>query len=331
MMRHIVITPGEPSGIGPDIVLQIAQQSWDACITVIADPTMLMERTAQLSLSLQIAEVSAVTPLTPHVPGTLRVLPVRTRTTVIPGVLLPENSPYVLETLAIAAMLCKRKHADAIVTGPVHKGIMNNAGISFTGHTEFFAQQANVAHTIMLFVVGNLRVALATTHLALKDVPSAITPGLLNQTLTILHQSLQQLFNITSPKILVCGLNPHAGEGGYLGMEEINVIEPTVRALKLSGMDVVGPLAADTLFTTKNLLNTDAVLAMYHDQALPLIKYIGFGNAVNVTLGLPFVRTSVDHGTALDMAGTGNADAGSMEAAIQLAIRLASVQPSSND
>ena len=242
---------------------------------------------------------------------------------VVPGLLDPENSPYVIKTLELAGALCLEKKADAIVTGPVHKGIINHAGIPFTGHTEFFAQLCHIDQTVMLFVVDELKIALATTHLPLAKVPAKITSAHLEKILSIFNDGLKKYFSIPQPTILVCGLNPHAGEGGYLGREEIETIEPLIIKMREQGHHIFGPYPADTLFTHKYLKQADAFLSMYHDQALPLVKYIGFGHAVNVTLGLPFLRTSVDHGTALDAAGTAKADPGSMLAAMRLAIQLA--------
>ncbi len=324
MTPHLLITPGEPAGIGPDITILAAQQAWSAALTVIADPDLLAQRAKQLNVPLQITEVNASTLPQQHIPGTLHVLPVKLQVPAVPGSLNPANAAYVLETLTLAAKLCQNNTANAVVTGPVHKGIMNQAGIPFTGHTEFFAQQAHVEKTVMLFVTDKLKVALATTHLPLSQVSQAITRVSLKQTLTVLYDALKQTFKLAAPRILVCGLNPHAGENGYLGREEIDVITPVLGELRKAGLQIVGPLPADTIFTQPYLEQADAVLAMYHDQALPLVKYIGFGKAVNVTLGLPYVRTSVDHGTALDIAGSGKADAGSLEAAIRLAMDLSS-------
>jgi len=259
---------------------------------------------------------------TPHEPGTLKILPVPTAVPVIIGQLNSQNADYVMQTLRTAAALCLQQQAHAIVTGPVHKAIINQAKIHFTGHTEFFAHYCNVPHTVMLFVVDSLKVALATTHLPLSAVPAAVTRNALHTTLITLHAGLKTHFAIPSPRILVCGLNPHAGENGYLGHEEKEIIEPLLKACQEEGYDFQGPFAADTVFTPQQLAKGDVVLAMYHDQALPLVKYLGFGHAVNVTLGLPFIRTSVDHGTALDVAGTGRADPGSLQAAIELALRL---------
>ena len=243
------------------------------------------------------------------------------------GTLNVANSLYVLNTLTCAIDGCTSDAFDAIVTAPIHKGVINDAGIAFTGHTEFLAAQTNTPHVVMMLVDGSkpqgLRVALATTHLALKDVPSTITKESLETTIRILHADLIQKFGIANPRILVAGLNPHAGEDGYLGSEEIETINPVLNKLRAQGMQLIGALPADTLFTPKYLNNADCVLAMYHDQGLPVLKYSSFGSGVNVTLGLPIIRTSVDHGTALDMAGTGNIEIGSMQAAINLAIELA--------
>jgi 4-hydroxythreonine-4-phosphate dehydrogenase len=232
------------------------------------------------------------------------------------------NAPYVLECLEVATKACLEKNAGALVTGPVHKSIINEANIPFTGHTEFLATQCGASNPIMLFVVDDMKVALATTHLPLSEVPRAITREKLLTLIRQLHQELKHQFGLAEPKILVCGLNPHAGENGHLGHEEIDVITPALEQLRTENINVIGPLPADTIFTPKHLQNADIIVAMYHDQALPVVKYVGFDRAVNVTLGLSIIRTSVDHGTALDMAGTGNADPGSLTAAIRLAITL---------
>lgn len=323
---RLIITPGEPAGIGPDISIQLAQQAWDAELVVIADPDLLKQRAKQLNLPLALIECDLnqqTFTKEPHKVGTLKIIPVKLPTHVEAGKLNVNHSAYVLQTLELAADLCTQKRANAIVTGPVHKGIINEAGFAFTGHTEFFAQYCNIPLTVMLFVVDQLKVALATTHVPLANVSQTITQDLLRSTLSILNKSLQQHFHLNAPRILVCGLNPHAGEGGYLGREEIDIISPVLNALRTQNYLIEGPLPADTIFTPPYLQRADAILAMYHDQALPLVKYLGFGHAVNVTLGLPFVRTSVDHGTALDVAGTKQADAGSMIAAVKLAISLA--------
>lgn len=299
----IALTPGEPAGIGPDLIIKIAQQKLAAPIVVIADPDLLQERAHQLQLPFPVG---------------LEIIAVKLTHKSIPGCLDPVNANYVIETLTLAAQGCLKGEFSALVTGPVHKGIINEAGISFSGHTEFFAELSNTSHVVMMLVADKLRVALATTHLPLRKVADAITPELLTKTLKILHEQLQHNFSISRPKILVCGLNPHAGENGHLGREEIDIIIPVLEELRAAGMNVIGPLSADTIF----LSPADAILAMYHDQGLPVLKQVGFHHAVNITLGLPFIRTSVDHGTALELAGTGKADASSLHAAIEMAITL---------
>lgn len=320
--KRILITPGEPAGVGPDITLLAAQKHWDAELIAVADPNLLLERAKLLGLPIHLSEVNFHSSPNIHLPGHLQIVPVSLSVPARPAILDSSNAAYVLETLKIAANLCLQGQAHAIVTGPVHKGIINQAGVSFSGHTEFFAEQAHVTHTVMFFIVDQLKVALLTTHLPLAKVSSTINKDLLQHTITLLHQSLQHAFDIIKPRILVCGLNPHAGEGGYLGREEIDIIDPALAELRQQGYDLEGPLPADTLFTPHVLTRGDAVLAMYHDQALPLVKYLGFGHAVNMTLGLPFIRTSVDHGTALDKAGTMAVDSGSLSAALSLAIQL---------
>jgi len=322
--HRLLITPGEPAGIGPDVVLHVAQKSWPAELVVIADPELLIDRAKQIGLPLQLIECHLDQRAQPHEAGTLKILPIKLNSHSVPGQLNPNNADYVVRTLETAALLCTKKDASAIVTGPVHKGVINDAGIAFTGHTEFFAHYCHVPQTVMLFVINEMKVALATTHLPLAKVPQAITKERLRSTLSILHHALQRDFHVASPRLLVSGLNPHAGERGYLGREEIDIIIPVLDELRRQHYDIEGPLPADTLFTPKYLQRADAVLAMYHDQALPLVKYLGFGQAVNVTLGLPFIRTSVDHGTALDIAGTKKVDAGSMEAAVALSIKIIS-------
>jgi len=319
--KRIFITPGEPAGIGPDIVLQIAQEQWAAELVVLADASLLEERATQLGLSIKLIDWQ-VDQTTTHQPGTLKIFPIKLATQSIPGQLNPANANYVLQTLTHAASFCQQHATSALVTGPVHKGVINQAGYHFSGHTEFFANLCKVKQTIMLFVVDQFKVALATTHLPLKNVPQAITRDGLKILLSLLNAELKKYFRIEKPQIYVCGLNPHAGEEGYLGREEIEVITPALDELRQQGLKLFGPLSADTIFTPKFLEKADAILAMYHDQALPIVKHIGFGHAVNVTLGLPFIRTSVDHGTAVDIAGSGKADAGSMRAAMELAIAM---------
>jgi 4-hydroxythreonine-4-phosphate dehydrogenase len=320
--KRILITPGEPAGIGPDITIQMAQEDWAHELVVIADPVLLTARAKQLNLALQLNVIDLHAAPTPSLSGALKIIPVFLNGHVIAGELNLKNADYVLRTLEEAAELCQNKMAPAVVTGPVNKAILNDAGIKFTGHTEFFAEYCHVSNTVMLFVIDELKVALTTTHLPLIDVSPAITPERLRLTIATLVDGLKKQFHINSPRVLICGLNPHAGEGGHLGHEEIDIISPTLTTLRKEGYHLYGPLPADTIFTPKYLKQADAVLAMYHDQALPLVKYLGFGNAVNVTLGLPFIRTSVDHGTALAIAGTGASNPASMKAATTLAIKL---------
>ena len=327
---RIAITAGEPAGIGPDLIVALAQQTQSAQLIAIADPQLLQQRAQQLGLSLRIRAWQNDTASIVAQPGELFVIPVALATTVVAGKLDKANAQYVLRTLEIAVDGCMNKQFDALVTAPVHKGIINDAGIAFSGHTEFFAARTRTAQVAMMLATEQLRVALATTHLPLADVARHITRDHLTAILRILQRDLRVKFGIAQPRIIVLGLNPHAGEGGHLGREEIDVIEPCLNALRAEGMKLLGPLPADTAFTPKYLQQADAVLAMYHDQGLPVLKYQGFGRAVNITLGLPVIRTSVDHGTALDLAGTGRADGGSLQAALALAIELAQKSASSH-
>ncbi len=322
----IAITSGEPAGIGPDICVLLSQLGIAADITVIGGSDVLKNRAQQLNISMVIEPYELTQAPKIHHKNTLKILHIPTATAVIAGSLNPLNSPYVLNTLTCALDGALSGAFDAIVTAPVHKGVINDAGIPFTGHTEFLADYTNTPHVVMMLVGGGLRVALATIHLALKDVPAAITKQSLAATIRILHQDLTIKFGLKNPRILVAGLNPHAGEDGYLGREEIDIINPVLNQLRGEGMQLIGALPADTLFAKHHLSQADAVLAMYHDQGLPVLKHASFGEGVNVTLGLPLIRTSVDHGTALDLAGTGNIDTGSMLSAIKLAIELVSNQ-----
>ncbi len=328
---RILITPGEPAGIGPDLLCAIAQQAWPVELVAVCDPNLLTQRARALSMALRCVPYTAGATPQPHPPGSVSVWPVKLRAPVIPGQLNPQNAAYVLNTLELAADACRSGQAAALVTGPVQKSVINDAGIAFSGHTEFLAQRCEAPLPVMMLVAQArgraLRVALATTHLPLRAVADAITAARLDQVLRILATDLKRLFGIARPRILVCGLNPHAGEQGHLGHEELAVITPVLERLRQAGLDLVGPLPADTLFTPGLLADADAVLAMYHDQGLPVLKYAGFGEAVNLTLGLPILRTSVDHGTALDLAGSGRANAGSLQAALQLAIELAGRRP----
>lgn len=319
---RIAITAGEPAGIGAELLVRLAQSERAAEVIAIADPSLLLATAAALQLPLQLE--SFVATATPQITraGTLRVLPIALAEANRLGTLNAANSPYVLSMLQLAADGASSGVFDAVVTAPVHKGVINAAGFRFTGHTEFFAERAAV-DVVMMLLAGRLRVALATTHLPLQAVPAAITRASLSSTLRILHHDLREYFGIEQPRISVLGLNPHAGEGGHLGHEEMDVLIPVIRALQQEGMQLRGPLPADTGFLPRELATTDAVLAMYHDQGLPVLKYAGFGAAVNITLGLPWIRTSVDHGTALDIAGRGVAEVGSLLAATELAIALA--------
>ena len=320
---RIAITPGEPAGIGPDITIMAAQREWDAELVVIADPDLLAERAAMLNLPLALEEFDLNTLPVRTKPGHLNILPVPLTYPATPGSLNLANAPYVMATLQQAVDGCLEHTFQAMVTGPVQKSIINEAGIPFTGHTEFLAQATHTDQVVMMLATQNLRVALATTHLPLKDVPAAITAELLKQTLAILHADLVSKFQIPDPTIAVLGLNPHAGENGHLGREEIDIIIPALESLRATGMNLLGPLPADTAFNPKVLGEADAVFAMYHDQGLPVLKYAGFGQATNITLGLPVIRTSVDHGTALDLAANGQADDGSMVCAITAAQDMA--------
>jgi 4-hydroxythreonine-4-phosphate dehydrogenase len=299
-----------------------AQRAWDAQLVVIADPALLQQRATVLGLPIELQPLESDTPATPHKPGVLKFEHAKLATTVLPGKLEPANAAYVLQTLQRAVDGCTAGIYQAMVTAPVQKSVINDAGISFSGHTEFLADATATERVVMMLATTDLRVALATTHLPLKAVPDAITGELLHQTLHILHADLRSKFSIASPRIAVLGLNPHAGEGGHMGHEEIDTIIPALETLRSQGMNLLGPLPADTAFNPKVLDDCDVVFAMYHDQGLPVLKYAGFGQAINITLGLPIIRTSVDHGTALDLAGSGLADAGSLAEALAQAIRM---------
>ncbi|WP_028115702.1 4-hydroxythreonine-4-phosphate dehydrogenase PdxA [Ferrimonas senticii] len=328
MTIRIALTPGEPAGIGPDLAVQIAQQAWPVELVVCADPELLSQRAKQLGLPLTLQPYQPSQAPRPQQAGTLTIAPTALAAPCNVGQLDEANAAYVVETLRFASERNLSGEFAAVVTGPVHKGIINQAGVPFSGHTEYFAQQAGCQDVVMMLATEGLQVALVTTHIPLAYVAKAITPERLEKVIRILHHDLQRKFACQQPRILVCGLNPHAGEGGHLGREEIDIIEPTLNALRSEGMLLTGPLPADTLFQPKYLDHADAVLAMYHDQGLPVLKYKGFGQSLNITLGLPFIRTSVDHGTALDLAGTGQADAGSLKVALRKAIELASNQHS---
>ncbi|CAN7302130.1 4-hydroxythreonine-4-phosphate dehydrogenase PdxA [Pseudomonas sp. LjRoot71] len=325
--RLFALTPGEPAGIGPDLCLLLAREAQPHALIAIASHDLLTERAEVLGLTIELINVGPENWPTQAAPaGSLYVWDTPLAAPASPGKLNPENAHYVLQTLTRAGQGCLDGHFAGMITAPVHKGVINEGGVAFSGHTEFLAELTHTEQVVMMLATHGLRVALVTTHLPLKDVADAITPERLSRVTRILDQDLRTKFGIAQPRILVCGLNPHAGEGGHLGREEIEIIEPTLQQLRAEGIDLIGPLPADTLFTPKHLEHCDAVLAMYHDQGLPVLKYKGFGAAVNVTLGLPIIRTSVDHGTALDLAGTGQIDCGSLQVALQTAYKMAASQ-----
>jgi 4-hydroxythreonine-4-phosphate dehydrogenase len=322
--RLFALTPGEPAGIGPDLCLLLAREAQPHRLVAIANLSLLQQRATELGLNINILPVApGAWPQAPAPADSLYVWDTPLGAPVTCGQLDPANAAYVLETLRRAGQGCLDGDFAGIITAPVHKGVINDGGIAFSGHTEFFAEQTHTEQVVMMLATRGLRVALVTTHLPLKDIPAAITPERLQRVTRILHADLRDKFGIDRPRILVCGLNPHAGEGGHLGREEIEIIEPTLQGLRGEGIDLIGPLPADTLFTPKHLEHCDAVLAMYHDQGLPVLKYKGFGAAVNITLGLPIIRTSVDHGTALDLAGSGQIDTGSLQVALETAYQMA--------
>ncbi|KAB2312512.1 4-hydroxythreonine-4-phosphate dehydrogenase PdxA [Betaproteobacteria bacterium SCN2] len=319
----IAYTCGEPAGIGPDLAIALAGMELPCRLRVLGNMEVLSARARQLGQTVQFVELRQADATPAHQPGRLAVQSFPLASPVSAGTLDVRNSAHVLALLDVALQGCMDGSLDAMVTGPVHKGIINDAGMPFTGHTEYLAEKSGTEKVVMMLTGGGLRVALATTHLPLKEVAAAITRESLAQVLAILHRDLVEKFGIARPRIAVCGLNPHAGESGHLGREEIEVIEPVLDALRKRGMDLSGPLPADTLFAQLRKQPADAVLAMYHDQGLPVLKYASFGEGINVTLGLPFIRTSVDHGTALELAGSGQAETGSLLAATKLAIELA--------
>lgn len=323
-LPRIALTTGEPAGIGLDITLQLAALPIAADIVVWADPDILQQRAQQLGRSVELIVKASHVPSV-HRPHQLKVIPVTVARPVTAGQLEVANAPYVLAQLQQACQRCMTREFDALVTAPVHKAIINEAGIAFSGHTEFFAQQTDTSQVVMMLATPGLRVALVTTHLPLHQVSAAITPIKLATVIRILHHDLQTKFGIAQPRISVCGLNPHAGEAGHLGTEENEIIIPVLQQLRAEGLQLIGPLPADTAFTPEALAGIDAVLTMYHDQGLPVLKHLGFGRAVNITLGLPIIRTSVDHGTALELAGTGRARVDSLRDAVQVAIEMLAV------
>lgn len=319
---RIAVSPGEPAGIGPDLCVLLADRKFDCQIICYCNPELLLTRAAELGRPLELHRVDFNRPAQRSKPGVLHYVSINSLHSSKSGQLNTANADYVLDVLTQATLACQQNMCTALVTGPIHKGIINQAGVQFSGHTEYLGELCN-ATPLMMLASPVMRVALLTTHIPLVDVPAQVTSQRLISVLIILYRDLQAQFGIDQPRIMVCGLNPHAGEGGHMGREEVEIIEPTLQQLREQGMTLIGPLPADTVFTPKQLEQCDAVLAMYHDQGLPALKQTGFGQAVNITLGLPIIRTSVDHGTALDLAGTGRIDTGSMQMAIDLAAKLA--------
>lgn len=327
-MKPLLVSSGEPAGIGPDICLTLAASHLP--VVILGDKSLLAQRAEQLGLNIVLKDYS-VGEKTVTDSNQLAVLHVPCPVKPIAGVLDPQNASYVLAMLTTAAQRCLHGEFSALITAPVHKAVINQAGFAFSGHTEFLAHQCNIETVVMMLACEAMRVALVTTHLPLKDVPKAVTMSSVTNVITCLDKSLKQEFGISKPRIFVAGLNPHAGEGGFLGHEEIEIISPALYALQKQGIDVHGPFPADTMFVEQHANDCDAFVAMYHDQGLPVLKYAGFGRAVNITLGLPIIRTSVDHGTALELAGTGKADVGSMKAAIEIAAFMARKKSEKHD
>ena len=321
-LSKLILTTGEPAGIGPDLVLAAAADDWDAHLIAIGNGTLLMERAVALGLSIELHPYTSTNAPQRHQPGLLPLIDIPLSVPCVPGKPDSHNASHVLAQLDMAVNLCQSGECDAMVTAPVHKAAINDAGVPFSGHTEYLTAATGAEQSVMLLASGDLRVALATTHLPLRAVPDALDPQRLKQLLCTLHDDLASRFGCPNPSITVLGLNPHAGEGGHLGSEDQALITPVCEMLRGEGMDIRGPVPADSAFIPSLRAQTDAYLAMYHDQGLPVLKALGFYGAVNITLGLPIVRTSVDHGTALNLAATGKADVGSLRAAIQTAIDL---------
>ena len=318
---RLLLTAGEPAGIGPELCLQMAQCDWPASLIVCADKNLLTSYNQRLGYDVEILDWYETDSLQRHKKNRLYCRQVDMPGKNVPGELNTENGGYVVETLAVAARLVQEGKVDAIVTAPVHKGVINDAGQKFTGHTEFFAECSD-SYPVMMLACQKFKVALVTTHIPLRDVADAITTDRIRKVIEIISYDLKTKYGIKEPSIHVTGLNPHAGEGGHLGHEEGEIIEPLINQMNTEGYNLKGPLPADTALTPKGMIGADVNLAMYHDQGLSVLKYAGFGESVNVTLGLPFIRVSVDHGTALDLAGTGKADQGSMKAAINEALKM---------
>ena len=320
--KIIAYTPGEPAGIGPDLAVMIAQQAFPYCIVAIADSSLLKKRANQLGLDLIIKEFDGK----PSKPGELQCIDISCAHTAVAGELNKTNAQYVLETIKQATLGCLQEKFNAMVTGPIQKSIINEAGIAFSGHTEYLAELCNHCIPVMMLANSKLKVALMTTHMPLSKVSESISEDLINQVVRITHADLQRKFGIDNPKIAICGLNPHAGENGHMGHEEIEIITPAIEQLKSQHINLIGPLPADTAFTRHNINQVDAIIAMFHDQGLPVVKALGFGETVNITLGLPIIRTSVDHGTALSLAGTSKIESSSLIAAFEMADTMVSHQ-----
>ncbi len=325
-MKPLLVSSGEPAGVGPDLCLALAAH--ELPVVVLGDKAVLRQRADELKLAVNLLDYQSDSPVMATQKNCLNVLSTSCLAPVVKGELNSLNAPYVVTMLRLAADKCLQGEFAALITAPVSKSVINQAGIPFTGHTEFFADYFKVKTVVMMLSCERMRVALVTTHLPLKKVPEAITSSLISAVIEQLNNSLEQEFGISKPRLYVAGLNPHAGEGGYLGSEELEIIKPTLAILKKQGIDVHGPFPADTLFTPHNAQKCDAFVAMYHDQGLPVLKYCGFGSAVNITLGLPIIRTSVDHGTALELAGTGLAESGSLVAAVKMAASMAEMRKS---
>lgn len=322
LKKPIVITTGEPSGVGPDLVVNLSQQEWNFPIVVCGSKKLIYERAEELKIKLNIYEYKINKHIKIHQPGTLCVLPLNTKKKVVTGILNRKNSFYVIDMLQRACIGCLKKEFFALITCPIHKGIINKSGINFIGHTEYLAQNSHCKNVVMMLMTKNLKVALVTTHIPLYMVSSVLTKKKLYNTIKVLNEELKKKFDILSPKIFVCGLNPHAGEEGFIGKEEIDIIIPTLKKLVSENIKVIGPFPADTIFQEKYLKQADVILAMYHDQGLPVLKSCGFGKSINITLGLPFVRVSVDHGTALDLAGKKELNIGSFTLALKFINKL---------
>lgn len=322
-LPRIALTPGEPAGIGPDLAIALARMETAASVVYFADPALIAARARLLDVPLRIIELGAAADAGQQPPGVMQIVPVETAAAVVPGKLDVRNAAYVLACLDEAMDACAGGVLDALVTGPLQKSIINDAGHRFSGHTEYLADRLGAPHPVMMLAAGELRVVLLTTHVPLADVPKLVTAARIDTVARITAGELSERFGLPDARLCLCGLNPHAGEQGHLGREEIEIISPAIAELRASGLNVEGPVPADTAFTREQRRRFDVIIAMYHDQGLAALKAVSFGNAVNVTLGLPIIRTSVDHGTALDLAGSGRAEAGSLRSALDLAISLA--------